>query len=358
MKIKDIKIFEKNIPKSKELDEIVKLMQANGIKDPIDLLPSGWHEVHFHISDTYAGFANAIRRVLIDELPVYALDINEEMFETDDDFILSDLLKKNINLIPINQETAENYIKHDIYLYKFNDTNDIIDIKASDIKVKEKDKKSKKEVSNNLIPNSNITIIRLRPGKFIRLNSLNIVNGFCKDDAGKFSLLNNVQYKPTDMIPYDVFSGKGTRSIDYDPKEFDLSFTTCGNIKPMTVIKLTCDVLINKLTQCKKLLTEYINSTKSDTKKYYFTDGLEVQQQSSITYYKFIGEYITISYMLAQRCFILDNNILYCVPAIDRYDNEIAIIKLKHSEPDKLLLKAIDLCVEDVSAIQKQFSSK
>lgn len=398
LKVEKINITKKSITETKELSEINKLMIKYGIKEPLRMLPqSDWHEVSFNLKNTYAGFANGIRRVLIEELPVVCLSFYEDNLVTDDDFILSDLLVKNINLIPINQEiNMEDYDKYDIFLYKYNDTNDIIDVKASDIRVVLSEKKKLKKGSGDkeviiedeaesnsdeeekekrinkkdkpkyksqtkggvseerkLIPESNIIIIRLRPGKYIKITHMFLEEGFSKNNASKFSLLNNVKYEPTDMIPYDVNTGTGTRSIEYDPKEFALSFSTCCNIQPHTVIKLVCNTLTERLNRCKEKLLEYMKSDQS--KKYYYAEGFEVTIKDDIYYYKYSKEYITLAYMIAQRCFLLDANILYCSPAIDRYDNEIAIIKLKHADSNKLLLKSLDSCLDDIKILKSEF---
>jgi hypothetical protein len=376
LKVDNIGIVEKRMEETKELEKINKLMNKYGIKDPMSKLPVGsWHEVKFNLLNTYAGFANAIRRMLIEELPVKCLTFDEKALETDDEFILSDLLVKNINLIPIRQEiNMSEYESYSMFLYKYNDTNNIISVKASDIRVvlneknknkkdTKKDKESHKDESKNkgkdipldsLIPESNIIVIRLRPGKYIKITELSLIEGQSKTSASKFSLLNNVKYEPTDMKPYDALTGTGTRSIEYDPKEFALAFTTAGNIQPSTVMKLLCDSLRNRLEKCKDKLVTYIESKQ--TGKYYYANGLEIEVRDDIYHYKYPGEYITIAYMLAQRCYMLDTNIQFCSPAIDRYDNEIGIVKLKHADPSKLLLKALDACIGDVDILQKAFS--
>jgi hypothetical protein len=411
--IHDVKITEEKITKNKDLDEIVKLMTKDGVEDPLSLLPvNPWHRVEFTLKNSHAGFANAIRRVLVEEMPTKCLSFDEKELSTDDEFVLSDVLTKNINLIPIMQEiNIQDFDKYTIYLYKYNGTNDIIDVKASDIVIAKRDRadradridhleKPEKQVkgkgqrqSNNtdstsedtsegtssdtsddeapqhtrkskkggapvseglpldqLIPESNIILMRLRPGKFLKIKKLLFLEGFGYKEAHKFSLLDNVTYEILDMTPYDIFTEKGTRSMEYDPKEFKLSFTTCGNIQPDTVINTCHDQMVKRLNRIRSKIKEYVDS--KSTSNYFYTEGVEIIISNDFTKLRFLGEYITLIYMVAQRTYLLDPTIKYCSATIDRFDNEIGIIKVKHPEHIPQILDAIDACVKDLGVVQ------
>ncbi len=341
--VKQVKIEDDN----KELNKLIELIKKSALhEDPRKLLPSySWYTVDFVLNNTYAAFANAIRRTLISELPVKCLTFDEADLKTNDDFILSDVVMKNINLVPIMQNYEG---KNTISINVQNKTNDIIDVLSNDIKVN----------GANLVLDPNIVIIRLRPGKSLQINKLTIIEGYSKDNAAKFSLLDNVKYLPIDdnIEPFDSFTGQGTRSIEYDPKKFSLSFTTTGNISPRDVITKCANVLTNKLNLAKSKLLDYDKDEQN--KKQYNAFGIEVSIIEDIHIYKFIGEYITLAYLLAQQCYILDNNVDYCAPAIDRYDNEIAIVKLKHASSTKLLLSAIDAILKDVNAFHAAFEAE
>lgn len=422
LEVANVEIIKKTVPDSKELNDILTLMKKHGTPNPKSLLPkTPWHEVKFELKNTYAGFANGIRRTLIEELPVKCLDFDEQDFERSDEYILIDQIKKNINLIPIKQE-LRNMEKYYIYLYKYNDTNDIINvttkdiyiafrkpsfkekatayhatdipsklssktmaqlsprkgittkekkISTSEIKKKSKNKKSKviKKGSgyikhagilnisdqktlplNELIPDENITIIRLRPNKYVAIKKLQIITGYCKNDAAKFTLLDNVSYRPYGLAPYDNFKHTGTRSATVNPTHFIFSFMTASNILPKTVINTMASELTRRLINALNKVEEY---KKTDQKKeYYLTNKFEVSVAEDIKTYKFIEEYITLAFMVAQKCYILDPNILFCTPSVDRYDNEIAIIRLKHPDSNNLLIKAIKECINDIEIVR------
>ena len=156
------------------------------------------------------------------------------------------------------------------------------------------------------------------------------------------------------MEPYDQFKDTGTRSIDYDCKSFDISFTTCGNIKPKTVVNLLAKELTLQLTRCREKIASY---AKQDG-EYYFGNGLEVTTVGSVRIYKFMDEYITLNYLIAQKCYLLDKNILYCSRSVARYDSEIAIIKMIHPNCNKLLLSAIDEILDEVEQLRSKLIAK
>jgi DNA-directed RNA polymerase alpha subunit len=332
MQITNFNVKQRSI-NEKKLEQFTKLGVSR------DLLPrTEWGTATFILKNTYAGFANGIRRALVEELPTICMEFNPGEIQTDDQFILSDVVQKCINLIPINQELKNRDIA--IKLHVVNETDGVIDVKASHI-----------SCDKGLIPIPNITITKLRPGKFLTINKIFIVEGLSKNSASKFSLLSNIKYEILDHKPYDVYEQKGVRSIEYDPKEFKIEFTTACNVKPETIIKLLCDNLIARLERMANLLKSYIESTDSEGE--YFSLGLEVKIIKQVKHYRFIGEYITLAYMVGQRCFLLDANIKYCAPTINRYDStEICIIKLWHPDSNKLLTESIQECIKDIKKIE------
>jgi hypothetical protein len=417
IKIENLSIEEKKIVKTKELDAISDSMKEFGIENPYDMLPKKkWHIVSFDLTNTHTGFAHGIYRVLVEEMEVLCSTTLEEHIVTDDEFISNkiDRLIKNINLLPINQSlTDEELSKLDVFLYKYNDTDDIIDIKASDFIVTNKSKKKKGGLQtksedepqqklkkgtikgskiggkimkktagvesdeedneeeeetkikgdmdiSHIYPESNSLVVRLRPGKYLKVNHLLFERGMQKDDAARFSLLNNIRYKPIDIIPYNIFAKtteeRGTRSIEHDSKEFNIQFTTCGNITPKEVIKLVYNRLNKELNLIKDRLMKY---SKTDiTKKYYNDEGIEVANKNELYTYTLYGQYLTTVNMISQRCYLLEPSILYCAQAVKRFDNEIGIIRLIHADPNKLLISAIDACLDDLEIVKAAFDKK
>jgi hypothetical protein len=332
IEIKDFTIKDQSIKppaNNPELKKILELMPAGSF----DLLPKSRREtLSVVFKNTFSGFVNGLRRALVEELPVSCLDIDEKNISTDDEFILLDVLMKNINLLPIKQDIDD---LPAAVLDVRNETLEILDVYASDIK------------PAGFIPDSNIVIARLRPGKSLHMSKFYIARGYGMHDAGRFSLLDNVKYKPLDITPYDGDTDTGTRSTEKDCHEFALSFTTAGNCSALYVLRLCCDELTTRLERCLKKVEAY-GGTGSFT-----SDNFEVAVNADLYTYKFHNEYITLSYMIAQRCFVIDPNTPYVAPTVDRYDNNIAVIKIKHADSRMLMMAAIKANIGDLAVIKK-----
>lgn len=355
--ISNIDVTDFKITKSSELDKFVKIMAKHGITDGYKLLPTSTkHIVKFQMNNTYSAFANAIRRVLTEEIETKSLNVLESNIQCDDEFILgmNDLLMKNLSLVPVYQtgDFIDSFDNYKTFLNVYNNTNDVIDVKVSDIECYSKKNKSTDSLLSKLVPDSNITLIRLRPGKFLKLTSIVLQSGKACDNYAKFSLLNNVKYAPLDIDPYDQFTKKGTKSIEVDCKQFALEFTTCGNISPHDTISKVVDVLSADLLDIKKKITIY-SGVKLDT--YYRGEACEVEISDDVYNYKFPGHYITVVCAIAMRCFKLDENILFCSATVERFDSVIGIIRIKHANPNKIVIAAIDACLEDLQILLKSF---
>lgn len=406
LKITDLKISDLKIEKTPELDKIVKLMAAHGIQDAYHLLPKSIKKrVSFVLNNTYAAFANAVRRTLTEDIPTTCMVVDEKDIMTDDEFIsgMSDVLMKNLSLVPIYQTGAvvERHKDLDVYLYVFNNTNDILDVKARDIRIVRKtsgkkgkhvvnkkgkkggddsadtdlldeiqeiqeedltsdttakdttDEKSERKTENvELCPDDNILIMRLRPGKYLKLRNIQLETGTSAKNAGKFSLLNNITYKPLDIDPYDQFTGKGTRSIEKDCKSFEITFSTCGNIEPDEVIKRMHTKLTDDLLDIKKKIDLYVAAGKP---AYYSGQDCEVTVVNSVTHIKLNGHYLSELNLIAMCGYTLDENIPFITATVERFDSVVGSLHIKHADPIGVLMKSIDSCKKDLDTLLAVF---
>jgi hypothetical protein len=352
MEVKNIKIKKAGVDVA-ALKKTFEIMEKNGVKNPGDMLPKNtWEEAAFELHNTNSSFANAVRRVLIEEIPVLALGFEQNKLFSDDEFILYDQVMKCINMIPINQDLTQDY---HVSLDVRNDTDEIITVRAADLLVHKRGKANdaKKSVDDNrggnliseLIPDSCITICALRPNKRLVISDIDIVEGYGKDDAAKFALLTNVKFEILDAVePFNQFTGKGVRSIEYDPKNFRISFCTSTNTTVKAVLAKLKTALVSKYERAQALLQEYIDSKQTN----YSSDFLEVLVGENNMYeYKFFSEYIQLSYPLAHKCLSINPSISFCVPGIDRYDNRVAIVRCSDVNPNKILVEALKELIAD-----------
>lgn len=361
--IKNVEIIENKIKKTPNLDKFVDLIlkyeaKKNTInpieteKDVYNLLPKNtWEVVKFELVNCSSSFANGIRRVLVEELDVNALHLDTADIQSDDEFIngMDDVLAKNITLLPIYQN-FDNEEKYNISLSVVNLTNDIIDVKASSLVVLNKN--SKENLLFKLLPETNITIANLRPGKYLKLSNINITTGKGFQDAGSYTLLNNVKYTPLDITPYNQFTGKGTRSITHNCKNFSIEFTTKGTIKGIQVMRNVVKYLTFMFNDIKEKVSLY-NDDKSKT--LYTGTDCQVEVFNEITTYKFNNHYITICTMIAMKCYQLDENVAFCTSSVERYDTNTAILKIKHANANKLILDAINSLLTDLNILLNAF---
>lgn len=349
------------------LKNLITLIKKHKLHDdPLRTLPqTKWETVTLNLTDTFAGFANGLRRILMEELPVWCLDCKNAVIKTDDEFIsgLTDLVYKNINLLPIQQ--SGNYPKN-MFILKTNQTTEIIDVKASDIqagpvfdipedptyKIPEEIQKyvnpaGTSTASAGIVPDSNITIARLRPGKTIFIDKIETEIGRGYQEYGKFSLLDNIQYQPLNVEPYDIFTGTGKRSVETEYRDFRISFRTCGNILGKSVIKLLCDHVDKNLNHFSDIISHLDWS-----KKYYSDDLIEMTYDSYYTL-KFRDQYFTFVNMITEAAYLLDVTVPLCNAGVERYDTRIGVIKVKHANPKDFLLSGIKLCRDQINIIRK-----
>jgi DNA-directed RNA polymerase subunit L len=354
IEIKNLEIKEKSFKQQNDkLKNIIKIMKEYDDKiDPIELLPkSSNYYVKFHINKSYSGLSNAIRRCLITEIKVQCLDVEMNEIKTDDEFIISDALIKNINLIPINQNYETKELELELYIK--NNTNQMIDVYMSDF-ILYTDKKNKVQGDiTELIPEINIPIVKLSPNKYIHIKHFKIIEGYNKDDASKFTLLNNVSYKPLDLSPYDNFTKLGDKSINSNPKSFEISYLTKANIEPKQVMIKCCNTLISRLEDFYNLIKNYIKNIGDDN--FYGDEKLEVTRNEDFYIYKCLNEYLTLGNLISQKIYLLDETILYTASTVERLDTEKMIIKVKHIEPDKILQDAINSCIKDLKDVKNYF---
>lgn len=354
LKITDAKITEMMPYDEKLVLELLKELDSELDSNIKDLLPkTPIQKVEFKLLDSSSAFANTIRRILIDELTVGCLDFSYDDWETDDDFLRKDEIRKNINLLPIDQKEYKEIDakKTNIFLFKHNNTNEILDVISGDIEIGDKNSKSK---ADNLVPIDNIPILSLRPGKTIKIKKLTFLEGQNRENASRFSLLTNITYKPLDIVPYDMFKKTGTRTIEHEYKDFAISFKTVGNITGKEVIDMVTEHVVKNINIMQNSIQEF---SKHETKTYYYSENLTVEKLDNMLIYIFPKQYITLTRLIGKKCFKLDPNLQFIVATIDRFDNDDGIIKIIHAEPSKLLLKACAESIKDIEQWQKVMSS-
>lgn len=309
------------------------------------------HNVSFELLDANSDLANCIRRYLIDEMPVYSMDVTEENIKTDDKFILADYLKNNVELIPFLQDINDKECEElTMSLHVENKTDDVISVYSGDIIILDKQKKI---LDNSKYFTTTIPIIKLRPGKKLDINIINIVAGIAKAHSGKFILLSNVYYEILDVKPIadeNKFNKSGESSLNSNPQHFKIEFTTHRNINSKTIMPECCKLIIKVIESIHKEL-----SNIKETDIVYFSDLIELETKGDIKLFHLKGEYWTIANIISKYCYMASKDIPFVCSSIIHPSIEESIVKIRHNESIKILLTALKDIISDMTVIQKSF---
>jgi DNA-directed RNA polymerase subunit L len=305
------------------------------------------HRVIFELTNTNPDFANCIRRFLLDEIYVNSMSVNINDIITDDKFILSDYLKKNIELVPLTQ--IEDCKGLSFSVNKINKTDDIICIYTRDIEVSDK---SGKKLDNEKYFSTNIPLIKLRSGNSLEIKNIFIDRGCAKQDAGKYCLLSNLSYEILDVIPLEEnkYGKTGESSLVSLPKHFRISYKTHRNIEPKTIMHICCDLIIKRFND---ILNELVN-IKNDSNSH-FSDLIELETKGDIKFYHFKREYWTIANIIARYCYNEYKDIKFVCACIIHPSVEESIVKIRHPNSLKLLTESIKKITADISILKKAF---
>lgn len=215
------------------------------------LVPKVTTPVHarVHIKNIRAAEANAIRRVVLNELPVLILHAEYEDIKTDDAFPIGEMIQGVVNRIPIKQ-TAREGSKYSLEVK--NDSADPLYITAGDLKGPD---------AGSLF-NGEFIILSLNPGCFISITASVIkVKGYkgTNDQVGVLACQGAIipqgvqmydRYVPLDPNepdPTKADAARGARSSLSDVREYVLTFKTLGTASPRDICVAAADSIIERL---------------------------------------------------------------------------------------------------------------
>lgn len=363
VKVKNIKFTE--IPfesKDKNFQKCIEYIKLVDLDYKKYLPKNPKQHLAFELEGVTSDLANCIRRCLIDEVPVYSMNVLEEDIETDDRFILADYLRSKIEMIPFSQDITDKDAEHlSISLHVENKTDDTIFVYSRDFTIKYKTRekqsdpqndKKNSDVDNSKYFTDTIPIIGLKSGKTLTIKNINIVSGIGRDNGGKFSLLSNIEYEILDVKPLGIskFNKTGESSLVSEPSHFGFGFTTYRNMNIKRVMPACCDVIIMRLTGIAETLK---NIKESDT--VYFSDLIELETKGDVKLFHLKGEYWTIANVIAKYGYLAFPDIPFICAAIDHPLTEESIVKIKHAESIKILRESVTTIISDIKNIAKAF---
>ncbi len=304
--------------------------------------------VSFELTDASVELANALRRCLMSEMPVYSLDFDEfKHFTTTDMFILNDFMKNQIEYVPISQDIGvDEYKKIKLQLHKTNNTDDVIDVYSTDMVTT-----SQHEVSD--IITSRILLCKLRPDTQIKIDNIYVCRGTGIQNSGKFSMVSNISYKIMDGQPleYEKDYKRGKSSLVSNYRAFKMSYSTHRNVaEPKKIMLWCCDSLTTRLG---KILFEIDNISPDDDQ--YFSDLVELETEGNVRVITMKNEYWTIANIVSKYCYLEDEDIKFVCPAILHPTKYVGMVKISHTDYLKIMRTAIKKIIKDIEYVRSCF---
>jgi DNA-directed RNA polymerase subunit L len=194
----------------------------------------------FELHNVSLAIANGIRRAIISETKTRALTMLSDDFHTNDVFVkLPDFIISRIRCIPVKQSVSLNAV------YKLsvtNNTADMMDVKTSHLT----------GGPSNMFDET-ITILKLNPGKYVTIDKITIDEGYGYNFAG-YSTAYGATCIPLDVIPYNMYTGEGVKSMVSDPRSHKIAFDTNGTIDCHNLISNACHEIIDRLENIRTMM--------------------------------------------------------------------------------------------------------
>jgi len=335
MEVSNIQIYENTI--NYENTIFKELLDNNK-----HLLPNKNKKIiSFELTNSNVEFANAIRRIITNELEVKILNVNITNVNTDDKYILSNLIKDRLELISIDQSIPEDC------KFKISITNNTLDIKkitTNDIILL-----NHKELNIKHLFNTNIILCYLNQKKYITVTDITI-----NKDTG----LNNGKYALC-TVNYEIINTDfKIPTLNNNNSDFKFTLKTNGNIEPIKIINLVeinlnkrLDIIeenINKINKINKIL----NSNETQLLE---LNDLYIIKNFDIYSYYINNESHTIGNLFVKYIYDLEPNIEMINYSIIHPTKNQVIINIKHNNHNKLILNAITNIRKDLKLFTSYF---
>jgi DNA-directed RNA polymerase subunit L len=354
----------------------------------------------FTLSNVNVSYANGLRRIMLSEIPVIAIesyphDKNNVTIFTNKSRLNNELIKQRLSCVPIHIDALEDFPYNDYVLEinKTNDTNLIIYVTSEDFQIKNiKTGKylTKQEVQKIFPPNpisgDYIELLRLRPklssnsdkeqlhleAKFTISNAknsgmFNVVSTCCYGNS-----LDQVKIKDAWALKEAELALKHSKEeianlkkdwmiIDakrhFEENSFDFIVETLGIYDNFKLLDIGANILIKKLYSSLNLIKaniDYITEVE-DTMENCFTITLENEDYT-------IGKIIEFNFY--DKYFVQSKDLNYVSFLKKHPHDNFSIIKLSYKNPitkDDIMLnyeECINSSILVINSIKEYFSSK
>ena len=215
--------------------------------------------------------ANAIRRVIMSEIPIIAIDLDSVNFINNTSILHNDYIKHRLSMIPVKNNKIKNYENYTIKLNVSNNTLEIKDIYVKNFEVYENEKK----IDNSLIfVDINILFSKLKPnnqltfeGKLTQNISKNggaaftpvaiSIYRFEADEKEIKKILSKMENE-SDKIEFKFLGAERLyKKNKFDqPIAYNFTIESLGMIPNKNIISMAINVFEDKLKNIKKAINE------------------------------------------------------------------------------------------------------
>ena len=373
-KITNIKIEENDVVEFvKKATDIVKKNITDADSklnlNLLDLLPKEkYNTVSFIIKNTNSSFANAIRRTIVSEVPVWSLALDVRDYETNDPFLIFDHLATKIGSLPIHQEYIHKFEQNgdnpnDIYTFYINIENNSSELKyiySDDIIIN-----GTSSINKEFSIIKNIPLQYLTPNTFLR-TKLILEKGYGYQNGAKFSITPMPVYYPNDYIPLETkhkAASSGHSSLITDYKEFYFKYDTYTHYKdPLIILKMAINEIKKRINNILNYIDEYIkdpmipDDIHTNFKKkivIYKNEFIEIKKENHTYFIIIQGESVTISKLFSRYVYDEHKHIELVTDANEHPSIRSVFIKLQDHNSIKLMVKAGEKIINDLNSILK-----
>jgi DNA-directed RNA polymerase subunit L len=293
------------------------------------------NSLSFDMVNCNTALANAFRRVMQSELSVMIM-VFDSLY-TSDNYIIQHQLSKAIGLIPIRQISGLTF-----YIDKTNNTTEIIQVNSAHIRPHQTDNADR---SREVLFSKSFVLCDLRPGKTLKIDRIYLKKGVSYIDGAAHTFPGKIKYESLD--------DSKSSSMNTDPTSYRLGIPPQKYVDPAHMVRMAADTLIDKLTRVMDVITtDDKRAVKIQT---FYSDTMEIIHADDRTSYKLMNETYTIGALLKQYCCGIDSSITNIHYNAPRHSAGPIIVNITHSEPNKIMLLAIESALKDINNVKRAF---
>ncbi len=209
------------------------------------------------------GFVNALRRIILSEIPIYAIAQDSIKFYTNTSMIHNAMLNQRLILVPLIYNALEKYQDVEISLSMINNEDYMVDVTLKEFKVKADGRIIDPK---DIFYSTDILFVKLKPEQEIDLKA-NIQKGYSKRDGAAFSpvavsaisfkrdeaALKNALKDIPDDKKHNFILSDGDRyylkNKENEPEVYLFNIESIGSLPPKRIFTMGFQVLRQKLNK-------------------------------------------------------------------------------------------------------------